>query len=248
MNSRVLLPMALLSLSAACAASEDPTASWRIGHGILAPVSGKAFVFGPSSGQSVAGATVSVAEAPEYSATVAADGTFALDVPSGAPISLVVQQPGFHPTQTATLALGAAGLDQVGFQVPTDNLFDLMALFVAFVPDPERCQIATTVSRLGTEPYGGSALGEPGVVVTIEPPLPPEAGPIYFQYLSDTNIYPDVTLTETSIDGGVLFVNVPPGEYTLRASKVGKSFSTATIRCRAGLLVNAAPPRGLQEL
>jgi hypothetical protein len=60
--------------------------------------------------------------------------------------------------------------------------------------------------------------------------------------------YPDTSLTVTSIDGGVILANIPPGEYTLTATKQGKQFSTVAVRCRAGLLVNAAPPHGLQGL
>lgn len=243
----------LLRLSAVAAAlagcgTDDPTADWTIGTGPAASVSGKAFVFGPSDGLTVTGATVAVAEAPEYAATVAADGTFALSAPSGAPISLRLEQPGFMPTQTAALPLDAGGLDQVGFQVPTFEMVDLLATFVRVTPDERRCQIATTVSRKDTEPYGGAALGEPGVVVAIEPPLPAEHGPVYFAYVNDETIFPDRALTETTIDGGVLYLNVPPGEYTLTATKVGKQFTQVTLRCAAGLLVNAAPPRGLQEL
>lgn len=243
------LVLALLAASStSCASPDDPMSHWTVGAGPLATVSGKAFVFGPSGGQSIEGATISVAEAPAYATTVAADGTFSFQVPSGRPVSLQLQKELFHTTQSATLDLGPAGLDQVGFQVPTDNMFDLLTYIVDIYPDPERCQIATTVSRKGTEPYGGAGLGEPGVVVSVDPPLPAESGPIYFEYVSETLIYPTRSLTETSIDGGVLFVNVPEGEYTLSATKVGKTFSTATIRCRAGILVNAAPPRGLQEL
>jgi hypothetical protein len=247
-SSTVLFFATLVASCAGCTATDDPMAHWDVGTGPVANVSGMAFVFGPSDGPSIAGATISVAEAPEITTTVAADGAFTLAVPSGAPISLLLQQPGFHATQTAALALDDGGLDQVGFQVPTDGTFDLMATFVRVMPDEQLCQSATTVSRKGTAPYGGAALGEPGVVVAIDPPLPAEAGPIYFQYVSDTTIYPDPMLTETTVDGGVLFVNVPPGEYTLTATKVDKLFSSATIRCRAGVLVNAAPPRGLQEL
>jgi hypothetical protein len=256
---RQLLPIALASavVLGACSsptlasapAPADPTASWHLGTGPRVHVSGKAFVFGPnSSDYTLVGATVSVAEAPEIATTVGADGTFALDVPSGDEASFVLRQPGFHDNQTATFMLGSTALDQVGFQVPTDGIFDLMAQFVRIDPDPERCQIASTVSRKGTEPYGGAGLGEPGVIVSIEPALPKEAGPVYFNYVNTGVIIPDPALTATTLDGGVIYTNVPPGEYRLSATKTGKQFSSVKVRCRKGLLVNAAPPRGLQEL
>ncbi len=227
---------------------DDPTSHWHAGDGPLAPVSGKVFVFGPSNGEVLDGAKLSVAEAPDYQTTVAADGSFAFEVPSGAPVSFVVEQPGFHPNQSATLQVEPKGIEMLGFQAPTESTFDLLANFSDIDPDPARCQIATTVSRAGTAPYGGSALGEPDVVVSIDPPLPSESGPIYFEYVNESLILPMRTLTATSIDGGVIFANVPEGEYTLTATKPGKQFSTVEIRCRAGRLVNAAPPHGLQEL
>jgi hypothetical protein len=227
----------------------DPTANWKVGNGPLAPITGKAFVFGPGDGPSLEGATVSVAEAPEYHTTVTADGTFAFEAPSGAPLSFLIEQPGFPPNQSAAIPIEPEGIAELGFQVPTESTFNLLAILADIdSPDPSRCQVSTTVSRAGTEPYGGPALGEPDVVVSIDPPLPSDSGPIYFQYVSDKTIIPDRTLPMTSIDGGVIFANVPPGEYVLRATKEGKQFTPVEIRCRAGRLVNAAPPHGLQEL
>lgn len=72
-------------------------------------------------------------------------------------------------------------------------------------------------------------------------------GPIDFDYLERGVILPDRRLTQTTRDGGVLWLNVPPGEYVLTAHK-GVRFTQARFRCRAGVLVNASPPWGLQAL
>lgn len=80
--------------------------------------------------------------------------------------------------------------------------------------------------------------------MTIEPSLPPEHGPIYF----NENVLPDPTRSETSEDGGVLFIQVPPGEYLLTAHKQGVEFVPLKMKCRPGVLVNASPPFGLQAL
>ena len=231
---------------AGCAA-DDPTAHWTANSGPPAHVVGHAFVFGPNSANlTLEGATVGIAEAPGgATTTVAADGTFAFDVPSGGPTSFTLVQPGFHPNQSATIDVGAAGIAMLGFQSPAAEAFDTLANIVRVTPDPAKCQISTTVSRAGTEPYGGDGLGEPGATAALDPPA--GDGPIYFAYQGGT-IYPDRTLTTTSLDGGVIFANVPVGEYTMTATKSGVAFSPVTIRCRAGVLVNAAPPNGLQQI
>lgn len=236
---------AIAILVAGCAA-DDPTAHWTANGGPPAHVIGHAFVFGPNTAAlSLEGATVGIAELPGTTTSVAADGTFAFDVPSGGPTSFTLTQPGFHPNQSATIDVGAAGIAMLGFQTPTDDAFDTLANIVRVTPDPSRCQISTTVSRSGTEPYGGDGLGVEGATATLEPPA--GDGPIYFAYAGGT-IYPDRSLVATSLDGGAIFANVPVGEYTLTATKPGTTFSSVAIRCRAGVLVNAAPPNGIQQL
>ncbi len=251
MALRWVSAVALVALAVGCGsrndeAPEGPTWDWQVGDGPLAPVSGRVFVFGPSAGATLVGATVSVAEAPECTTTVGEDGSFELEVPSGAPVSFVLEQPGFPLNQSATLKVGSEGIVFLGFQAPTEATFGALAIMAAIAAEPERCQVTTTVSRAGTEPYGGIGLGEPDVVVTIEPGI--EASPIYFEYASESLIYPEPDLTATTIDGGVVLPNVPPGEYRLTATKQGKAFTPVDIRCRPGTLVNAVPPYGLQEL
>lgn len=217
------------------------------GSGPLVPVTGMAWVFGPGGGN-LAGASLGVAEASALGTTVDANSAFRLDVPSGGDCSFVLKQPGFHDSQTALLHVGASGIEQVSFQMPTDKVFMLMANLVNLAPDPTRCQIATTVSAAGTAPYGGDGLGVPEATVSIDPPLLPENGPVYFKYVRAGLIVPDPNLTATTIDGGVLFLNVPTGDYVLSARRPGKRFTSVKLRCRAGSLVNAAPPWGLQEI
>lgn len=239
----------LLLLVAAPACGDNDSTHWPANSGPPAHVVGHAFIFGPNDAMlSLAGATVAVAEAPSVATTVAADGSFEFDVPSGGAQSFLLTQDGFHPTQSAAIDVGTDGIARLGFQVPTEDTFGLLGTLADVRPDPMRCQVATTVSRLGTEPYGGDGLGVEGATAALAPGLPSgAAGPIYFAYANGV-IYPDPSLTQTSLDGGVIFANVPIGDYTLTADKAGTSFSSAEIRCRAGVLVNAAPPNGLQQL
>lgn len=242
--------MCVVAAIAGCAGDDDPTQHWVPNTGPSAHVVGHAFIFGPNStGLSLEGATVAVAESPTVSTTVAADGSFAFDVASGGPTSFSLKQPGFHDNQSATITVGTDGIAMLGFQAPADEGFDMLANIVRITPDPAKCQISSTVSRAGTDPYGGDGLGEVGATVAIDPAPSGALGPVYFAYSGSPGssvIYPDPTLTETSRDGGVIYANVPVGEYTLTATKAGVTFSKVTIWCRAGVLVNAAPPNGLQ--
>lgn len=206
---------------------------------------GTAFTFGPPGGYVVGGA-VTVLERPDLGVVLTDDrGYFRFDgLVVGEDATFVLRAEGYETTQTPTLTVPAGGLDQLTFQSPVLELFRALSLVVRIVPDPRMCQIAATVVQAGADPYA-VPIGEPGATVSIDPPLDPRQGPVYFEYFSDAFILPLRHLTETSIDGGVLFLNVPPGEYVLRAHKEGVEFSEARITCRPGVTVNAAPPYGL---
>jgi hypothetical protein len=208
-------------------------------------VSGDAFVFNGGSGLDgrLPGATVSLIERPELTATTAADGHFeidGLDVDSEATMTL--QLTNYHQIQTGTIKLGSDGATQVTFQVVHDAIYALLANNLGVVPDDTKCQIATTVGNVGSSLYNSGPGGEPGATVTLTPPA--GDGPIYFT----ASTVPDRTLTETTTDGGVLFLQVPPGDYVMTASKAGATFSSVTVKCRAAWLVNASPPFGIQRL
>lgn len=222
---------------------------WQPGNGPLAWVRGKAFSFGPTQGQSVQGGIIRVVELPTIFTTVADDASFALQVPSGAPLSFAFEQDGYAPYQTGTYPIGPEGLDQLGIQAPSKPTFDALADIAGVVPDPERCQIATTVTAAGTDhlPFGGAGLGAKDAVATLTPN--PDAIPaVYFAYVSESLIYPNPSRSATSEDGGVLWTNVRPGTYTIAATAPGQSFTSVLIRCRPGVLVNASPPMGIQGL
>lgn len=211
-------------------------------------VSGDAFAFtlpGEDYGR-IAGATIGVLEQPELSTTSDAMGHFEFPaLPAGATATFTIAAEGFPPARTKTFTLPEQGpLERVTFQVPNDELFGLLAQVVGITPDPGACQMVTTVTRVGKSIYDAGAHGEAGATVTISPAIPAEHGPVYF----NSAVIPDMTLTETSDDGGVVFVNVPPGEYVLTAHEDGVTFEDVTMQCEAGVLVNASPPYGLQAL
>ena len=210
-------------------------------------VSGEAFLFngGPGLEGRVANATVTVVEHPDRQVTTAEDGHFGFDgFATGDQVTLALELANHHRIQTSTITLGADAIERVTFQVVHDAIYTLLGDMLAITPDEaNRCQVVTTVTRIGRSLYDPGAHGEGGATVTIDPPTGAE-GPIYF----NASVLPDRTLTETSEDGGVLFIQVPPGVYTLTATKLGVTFRPVTVTCRAGWLVNASPPWGLQAI
>ncbi len=124
------------------------------------------------------------------------------------------------------------------------HIYDLLASVVEVTPDEKNaCQMVTTITRIGKSIYDTGAHGEDGVTVTLDPPLPAVHGPVYF----DASVIPDKSLKESSPDGGVLYMQVPPGEYLWSGTKAGAELTPVKMKCRAGVLVNASPPHGIQR-
>lgn len=208
-------------------------------------VSGDAFAFNEGTDARVEGGHVFVLEDPTLDATTDAMGHFVItDVPVGSDATLVLEHADFVPIQTATHDVPAAGLERVTFQAVRPSTYADLAALIGITPDPARCQMVTTVTRIGRSLYDPGAHGLAGATVSIDPALPTESGPIYF----DATVFPNRALTETSDDGGVLYVNVPPGDYVWTATSPTATFTELRLRCRAGMLVNASPPWGLQAL
>lgn len=210
----------------------------------LASLEGDAFAFA-LSGTMLSGATITVFEDPARTVVADKSGHFRFDeLPVGSEVSLRLSQTGYPPIQTGTFTIPPEGLTRVTFQAPQQEVYDLLASVIMLTPDPQTCQLVTTVTRIGKSLYDPGAHGEAGVTVQLDPPLPPEHGPVYF----NADVIPDLSLSETSDDGGVVYTNVPPGEYTLVGTKDGATFTAVRFKCEAGWLVNASPPWGIQRL
>jgi hypothetical protein len=233
----VVLIAACLCPLLGCGGDDDGTA--------LTTVSGDAIPFIEVPDGRIEGAEISILERPEMRMTTGADGHFEFtDLPVGSEVTLVMDHPDYYPIQTGTIVLGPEGAERVTFQAVTYPIFDAFAAIVRVDPDETKCQMVTTVTRVGKSIYDLGAHGEADVVVTLDPPLPDSQGPIYF----NSSVIPDFSLHQTSDDGGVLFLQVPPGEYVWTATKPGVEFTQVRMKCRAGVLVNASPPWGLQAL
>jgi len=225
------------------------TTAAAVGH-----IRGTAYTF--NTPDPIAGATISIVELPGITTTTGADGSYELEVPAGSTVTPYIEAVDHFGIHTQTFTVDAAHdgleLDGVNFQTPTTGIYDgLKALVSGFTGrdpfDGGSCVIVTTVGDarmvgmtfdqfINFHPHGVE-----GATVAIEPA---SATPIYF----NSDVLPDSAQLTTSIDGGVLFPNVPPGEYTLTATKDGLQFAIVHATCKDGWVVNANPVWGLHAL
>lgn len=209
-------------------------------------ISGNMFVFGPPGG-GIKNTEISVLEYPEIKTKTDDSGAFSINgIMPCSEVTLILKSDDFHSVQTGTFYVENKDLSQVSFQTPANNIYKLLVQMLKITEDENSCHIASTVTRKGASLYTSDINhGQEGATVTISPKLKNNK-PIYFNYLNQYLVLPDYKLNQTTLDGGVLYVNVPPGEYILQAHKKGFKFSKVKIKCRAGMFVNASPPYGLQ--
>ncbi len=213
-------------------------------------VSGRAYFFDAAGiGQieelsDVEGAEVYLAEYPNQRQEIAPDGLFRFEnLPDHSPVTVGLDHPDFYPSLTATLSIGTEDLEGVTFQGVTWAIAEFLGLMLGLDPyDTSVCSMVVTVTAMGENQDSVYAPGEPGVVVQIDPPVPPDHGPVYF----NTSVVPDSDLTQTTTDGGVIVAGVQPGTYTWTATKEGLVFDPLQMTCIGGALTNGSPPYGLQ--
>ena len=236
----------------------------------IVPVSGTVFHFGLDLSQTppsafpfqstVPGALVWIAELPvtrKLSIRSDAEGKWAFKAIKirGKPLrfSLVYELGGYPTTKSQLFDIGDAGLTDIAVQYPTEAFFSLAKgqleqQIGALVGAPYQLNnvLVTTVGKAWASMYSPDLPhGDPGVSVQISPPtqFPVSVGPIYF----NEAVAPDPTLTSTSLDGGVLFGNLPSGSATISGSKAPFSYSPDTFVIEDGIgLYVASPPHGIQ--
>ena len=223
----------------------------------------------------ISGAKVSILEMPALETTTNDDGEFTIvGLPVGAQATPVLEHPDHPLTYTKTHTVPDTDLDDLTFQIPTNGVFALIEAGlvgggVIEGIDPGKCQMVSTFTRFGKTIGSPGHHGEPGAILSVAPENISEAGPIYF----GDDVLPDPSRTYSSLDGGVLVLNIEPGEYTWSASCVedpteliaeyppedneGESlrcqtedveFESILMKCRAGVFLNASPSYGLQAL
>jgi len=91
--------------------------------------------------------------------------------------------------------------------------------------------------------------GDPGATTVLTPEVYfPAIGPIYF----NRRVQPDPVLTETSVDGGVAYINIPPHTYYVTANKTGVEYETVKFyvteedEANGVVLYIASPPDSVQ--
>ena len=223
-------------------------------------------------------ATVSVLEMPDLNTQTNVDGEFTIEgIPVGSAATFVLEHEDHPLTYTKTHTIPDTDIDDLTFQIPTNFLFDeiengLVEAGIVEGVDPDTCQIVSTFTRFGKTIGDDGHHGEPGALLSVAPENRAEVGPMYFNDM----VLPDPSRDYSSLDGGVLLLNVPPGDYTLSASCVTApdllaqfsaeyppeenedesircqtedvEFEDILVKCRAGVFLNASPSYGLQAL
>ena len=176
----------------------------------------------------------------------------------GAPAGLspVYEKKGWITTKSNVIAVQDRDITDLAIQYIDPNFFRLLIrpgvqLMIRKMLPPGadsafRNAIVVTVGKSWASIHDDRLPhGDPGALC---PAIPGAVGPLYF----DESVRPNPEYRQTSVDGGVAWVNVPPGEYTLGAEKPGVEyqpvrFVVAPEDEAAGIVLYiASPPHGIQ--
>jgi hypothetical protein len=242
--------LSVLLLVATCAVLADATAAKsRQAVPPSVHLRGTAYTF--DNQQPIAGATIRVAELPGISTASQPDGSYDLVVPDGTKVTPYADAAGHHRIYLQTLVTAGRNIERVNFQVPTQpGYFGLAALLgVQLDANGElvRCGIVSTFANADVRELSFpdfvafGAHGVAGATATATPTLP---DPIYF----NESVIPDPSLTESTIDGGVIWTEVPEDVYRVQGDHPTERFADFIATCEPGRIVNANPPQGLYQL
>jgi hypothetical protein len=197
------------------------------------------------------GATIRVAERPAIRANVRPNGSYDLVVPDHARITPYIVAPGYHTIHLQTFRTAGEDLYRVNFQTPRESIYRALAalLNVQLYENGElvKCAIVSTFSTRNVRDLSFNAFtdyGAHGVAGASAYATPDLGGAVYF----NEDVIPDPNLPISSIDGGVLWTQVPRGTYTIRARHPSTRFASFVATCVPGRVINANPPWGLHEL
>ena len=169
------------------------------------------------------------------------------------PISFVYERDGYVTTKAPVLEVADTAITDLAVQLPGAAYFALAKADIEQkiggligAPYTLRNVLVTTVGKAWASMYNPALPhGDPGVTVGASPAVqfPSSVGPIYF----NESVAPDPTLTATSVDGGVMFGNLPAGESTITATKAPFQYTALTFRVQNDIgLYIASPPHATQ--
>jgi hypothetical protein len=199
----------------------------------------------------IGGALIRVAELPGVRTRTQPNGSYDLRVPNRTRVTPYIRAEGYHGIYLQTFFTRGRNLRRVNFQIPTVDTYHALAALLGVRLDendnPARCVVVSTISTKNVRnlsfaefiAYG--AHGVAGATARARPALP---RPIYF----NESVIPDRSLTESTVDGGVIWLNVPRGVYRFSAHHPSERFASFLATCKPGRLVNANPPQGLYQL
>ncbi len=205
------------------------------------------------------GAVIRVDEFPGISAPVALDGSYDIEVPDNSNVTLYAETPETYvETYLQTFRTSGEDIEKAHFQLPRDWHYNAFSALLEIPRDKngvaEDCVIVSTFSiheaRDATEFDPGFKdvypHGLPGATATMTPRSPGAKGPIFFD--NPPIIIPNVELTESTVDGGVLFTEVTPGYHWMEASHATEEIAPFMAHCENGRIINASPPWGFYEV
>ncbi len=242
MKKSVLAAVAIAALAFASPASAADTVT----------ISGRAYAFNHMSTY-LQGATIKVREIPGLEATTDANGDYSLEVPDDTNVTPYIVPPeGYNEIDLQTFHPRGEDIENANFQTPADGEYAGLAaiLSVPLDPDtgrPQECAIVTTASARNVRGVDYETFhqrtphGVPGATSEEFPALD---GPIYFNEI----VIPDTSKTETSEDGGIVWTEVPAGDYRIVTTSPDTRFASFLATCRNGRIINANPPWGAYEL
>ena len=111
------------------------------------------------------------------------------------------------------------------------------------------CDLLADIAEPGIAHFddwdGFLARGDAGLLADADATITPEAGMrLYFH----EQVIPDPTVERSTLDGGVLWLNVPEGTHTLSGEQDRHSFPDVEITCAPERFINASPPWGLTAI
>jgi hypothetical protein len=242
----------VLSIATACL-SLATTSAYAIGGSsgtLTAPVTGFARDF--KTINPISDAKITILENGEQ-ITTDKNGHFGpIQWPIGKPLTMVIEKPGYRTTQSATVIVPPGGLttpyNNITLQ-PIDLLtFYLFEFAMGKTLNEEDCHVATTITAYH-KILGDLPQGESHSIAQLSPAT--NETPHYFGVFTSGPMkdYPNPFvrgLTETSVDGGLVYANLEPRDtpYTISAFKPNISFTQAQFICRKGMFINLSPPTG----